>query len=169
MFFRDDRGSPNERVAHTTDLSDTPVYWQGSNTDFGLELQTMANYKKSTTPDLLRIFAKAAAEQGEALLNADPKRANSRYRTMTKTYSELESRGPAAQKEILSLFEHPDGYVRLNAAAYSLDFDPPGAIRVLEVIRKMESRLLGFTAGMIVEEWNKKQAVQDLNRRKTEP
>src|ERR1700722_16055624 len=69
------------------------VYWQGSDPDFGLELQTMANYKKSTTPDLLRIFAKAAAEQGEALFNADPKRADSRYRTMMKTYSELKSRG----------------------------------------------------------------------------
>jgi hypothetical protein len=121
----------------------------------------MANYKKSTTPDLLRIFAKTAAEQGEALFNADPKRANSRYRTMMKTYSELKSRGPAAQKEVLSLFEHPDGYVRLNAAAYSLDFDPPGALRVLEVIDKMESGLLGFTAGMAVKEWNKKHAVQD--------
>jgi Domain of unknown function (DUF2019) len=148
-------------VAHTTDLSDTSVYWQGSNADFGLELQTMANYKKSTTPDLLRIFAKAAAEQGEALRAADPKRANSRYRTMEKVYAELTARGPEAQRIILSLFEHPDGYVRLNAAAYSLDFDPPGALRVLEVVDKMESGLLGFTAGMVVKEWNKKHAVQD--------
>ena len=120
----------------------------------------MANYKKSTTPDFLKIFAKAAAEQGEALRNADPKRANSRYRTMTKTYLELKSRGPAAQKEVLSLFDHADGYVRLNAAAYSLDFDPRGALRVLEVIDKMETGLLGFTAGMAVKEWNKKHSAK---------
>jgi len=148
-------------LAHSTDLSNTPVYWQGSNAGFGLELQTMPNYKKSTTPDLLRIFAKAAAEQGEATRSADAKKANARNRTMEKTYNELKSRGPAAQREVLSLFDHSDGYVRLNAAAYSLDFDPPGALRVLEVIDKMESGLLGFTAGMVVKEWNKKHAVQD--------
>jgi Domain of unknown function (DUF2019) len=120
----------------------------------------MPNYKKTSTMDLLTIFAKAAAEQGEALRAADPKKANSRYRTMEKTYSELESRGPQAQKEVLSLFQNPDGYVRLNAAAYSLDFDPGSAVRVLQIIRKMETGLLGFTAGKIVEEWSKKQAAR---------
>jgi hypothetical protein len=79
---------------------------------------------------------------------------------MEKTYSELESRGPQAQKEVLSLFQNPDGYVRLNAAAYSLDFDPGSAVRVLQIIRKMETGLLGFTAGKIVEEWSKKQAAR---------
>ena len=110
--------------------------------------------------DLVRIFARAAAEQGEALRAADPKKANSRYRTMKKTYSELKSRGPEAQKQVLSLFEHPEGYVRLNAAAHSLDFDTTGALRVLQIIRKMETGLLGFTAGMIVQERNKKQAAK---------
>jgi hypothetical protein len=120
----------------------------------------MPNYKKTSTSDLVQIFAKAAAQQGEALRAADPKKANSRYRTMEKTYLELKSRGPAAQREVLSLFEHPDGYVRLNAAAYSLEFDPPSALRVLQILDKMESRLLGFTAGMIVKEWTKKQAAK---------
>jgi hypothetical protein len=79
---------------------------------------------------------------------------------MQKTYSELESRGLEAQKQVLTLFEHPEGYVRLNAAAYSLDFDPSGALRVLQIIRKMESGLLGFTAGAIVEERRKKQSTK---------
>jgi hypothetical protein len=39
----------------------------------------------------------------------------------------------------------------LNATAYSLDFDPAGAVRVLQMIRKMETGLLGFTAVKIVE------------------
>jgi|SRR5579864_4382607 len=120
----------------------------------------MANYKKSPTSELTRIFAKAAAEQGEALRAGDAKRANSRYRTMKKTYLELQSRGPTAQREVLALLEHPNGYVRLNAAAHSLEFDPASALRALQVIDKMESGLLGFTAGMIVEEWNKKQAAR---------
>lgn len=118
----------------------------------------MPNYKKTSTTDLLKIFAKAAAEQGEALRAADPKKANSKHRTMEKTYLELKSRGPAAQEEVFSLFEHPDGYVRLNAAAHSLEFDAPRALRVLQVIDKMESGLLGFTAGMAVKYWHKKHA-----------
>jgi hypothetical protein len=120
----------------------------------------MANYKKTSTTDLVQIFAKAAAEQGEALRAADPKKANSRYRTMEKTYLELKSRGPSAQREVLSLLGEPDGYVRLNAAAYSLEFDPSSSLRVLQVIDKMESGLLGFTAGMIVKEWTKKRAAK---------
>ena len=36
------------------------------------------NYKKGSTTELLNIFAKAAAEQGEALRAADPKKANRR-------------------------------------------------------------------------------------------
>jgi hypothetical protein len=120
----------------------------------------MPNYKKASTTDLIKLFAKAAAEQGEALRAGDPKKANSRYRTMKKTYLELKSRNPEALREIFSLFEHPDGYVRLNAAAHSLKFDPPSALRVLQILDKMESGLLGFTAGMIVKEWNKKQTAK---------
>jgi hypothetical protein len=122
----------------------------------------MANYKKSPTDELVNVFAKAAAEQGEATRGADAKKANSRNRTMGKTYAELKSRGPEAQGEVLSLFDHPDGYVRLNAAAYSLDFDPPKALRVLEIINKMETGLLGFTAGMIVKEWHKKHSTTSV-------
>ena len=118
----------------------------------------MPNYKKTSTGDLVTIFARAAVEQGEALRAAEPKKANSKYKTMKKIYAELKVRGPDAQREILTLFEHPEGYVRLNAAAHSLDFDPPAALRVIQIIRKMETGLLGFTAGMIVEERNKKQA-----------
>ncbi len=120
----------------------------------------MPNCKKPTTADLLKIFAKGAAEQGEALRAGDANRANSRYRTMKEIYSELESRGPVAQNEFSSLLEHPDGYVRLNAAAHSLEFDPPAALRALQVIDKMESGLLGFTAGMIVKQWHEKQAAK---------
>lgn len=120
----------------------------------------MAVYKNRTTKELVAMFSGAAAEQGKALRAADPKKANSRYRTMGKIYEVLTLRGPEAQREILSLFEHPDGYVRLNAAAYSLDFDPPGSLRVLQIIDKMESQLLGFTAGMIIKEWHKKQGAK---------
>ena len=118
----------------------------------------MSNYKKSSTDDLLSVFAKAAAEQGEALRDGNSKTANSRYRTMEKAYTELKARCPLAQRAVLSLYGHPDGYVRLNAAAYSLEFDPPSALRVLRIIDKMETGLLGFTAGMIVKEWTKKHA-----------
>jgi hypothetical protein len=79
---------------------------------------------------------------------------------MNKLYLELKSRGPDAQRQVLSLFEHPDGYVRLNAAAYTLEFDPPSALRVLQVIDKMENGLLGFTAGMALKEWAKKDAAK---------
>jgi hypothetical protein len=109
----------------------------------------MPNYKKTPTSDLVKIFARASAEQGEALRAGEAKKANTKYKTMKKIYSELKSRGPDAQREILTLFEHPEGYVRLNAVAHSLDFDPTGALRVLQIIRKMETGLLGFTAGMI--------------------
>jgi hypothetical protein len=118
----------------------------------------MPNYKKTSTADLLKIFAAAAAEQGEALRAADPKKANSRHRTVKKTYLVLESRGREAQREMFSLFEHPDGYVRLNAAAHSLEFDAPSALRVLQVIDKMETGLLGFTASMAIQYWHKKHA-----------
>jgi hypothetical protein len=122
----------------------------------------MPNYKKAATTNLLKLFAKAAAEQGEALRIGDPKKANSKYGTMKKTYLELKARGPEAQREICTLFEHPDGYVRLNAAAHSLEFDAPRALRVLQILDKMASGLLGFTAAMIVKEWTKKQNAKAL-------
>ena len=120
----------------------------------------MPNYKKASNENLVKIFAKAAAEQGEALRSADPRKANSRYRTMKKTYQELKARGPEAQGQVLSLLDDSDGYVRLNAAAYLLEFDAPKALRALQIIDKMESGLLGFTAGMAIKEWTKKHAAK---------
>ena len=75
---------------------------------------------------------------------------------MEKVYQQLKSCGSEHQRELSSLFDHKEGYVRLNAAAYLLEFDTPGALRVLQIIGEMESELLGFTAGMILKEWAKK-------------
>jgi HEAT repeat protein len=110
-------------------------------------------YKKLATKDLIQTFARSAAERGLALRAANPDRANARYKTMTELYHELCSRGMEAQRELLSLLESQDGYVRLSAATYALEFDAPAAVPVLQKIDEEERNLLGFTAGMVLKQW----------------
>jgi HEAT repeat protein len=110
-------------------------------------------YTKCTTEDLVSAFANAAYERGQALLAADPRKANARSKTMAKIYVEIKERGSNALRPLLSLLNHNDAFVRLWAAVYALEFDPRPAVPVLENIFEKETGLLRFISRKTLETW----------------
>jgi hypothetical protein len=111
------------------------------------------NVGKQPTQDLIRVFAEAAREQGEALRAADPKKANRRTKLIHKTFAELKERSPEAWQEFLFLLRHPEPYVRYFAATYALRSNPSGAIPVLEQLERQERGILAFRAALALKQW----------------
>ncbi len=106
-----------------------------------------------TTEKLAADLASLAKERGDALRASDPKRANRKFHRMARIYHEISNRGIAAKRQLLSLLDNEDPYVRLSAATYTLEFDAQRAVPVLEEIQQKESGTLGFTAGMVLKQW----------------
>jgi hypothetical protein len=112
-------------------------------------------YGKRPTEDLVSAFASAASERGEFLASSDPKRANAKFDQMAKLYGELRRRGLTAQRQLLPLLKSLDANVRLQAAAYALDFEPSEGEKALKGIVESETGLLQLTAEMTLEQWRK--------------
>jgi HEAT repeat protein len=106
-----------------------------------------------TTEKLAAELALLAKERGDALRAGDPKRANSKFHRMARIYREISNRGAAAQRQLLALLDKEDPYVRLSVATYALEFDAKRAVPVLEEIDEKESGTLGFTASMVLKQW----------------
>jgi Domain of unknown function (DUF2019) len=85
----------------------------------------------TSSTDLVKLFAEAAAVSGRALEDANPRLANKHADIKRNIYRELQSRGTEAQKLILSLLTHADPFVRCAVAVRALEFAPQVAEPIL--------------------------------------
>lgn len=106
-----------------------------------------------STQELVETFAKAAKEQGEALRECNPKKANRRTELIHKTFAGMKERGPEAWQQFLLLLSHPEPYVRYFAAIYALRPNPGLAMPVLERLDQEERGILAFRAGLALKQW----------------
>lgn len=111
------------------------------------------NLERKSNEELVEAFAKAAKEQGEALDECNPKKANRRTKLISKTFAAMKQRGSEAWQQFLFLLNHPEPYVRYFAATYALRSNPNLALPILERLDREEWGLLAFRAGLALKQW----------------
>jgi hypothetical protein len=84
--------------------------------------------------ELVESFAGLCIEQDEALLDNDTRKFNRLFAKVEKVEEELKSRTPDQRGALMSLYEHPNAQVRLNAAKATLATAPAEARKQLEAI-----------------------------------
>ena len=104
---------------------------------------------------LVEQYSAAAAAHGRATLTADDVEANRASDQIARIYSELRARGLAAQRALLRLLTDADASVRLWAGAHALEFSSVDGESVLLEIVEQERGLIGFTARMTLQQWQK--------------
>jgi hypothetical protein len=104
--------------------------------------------KNKSPEELIQLFASYCIEQDNALLKDQIARFNQLYNKMAATAAELKSRVPDARVRLVSLFDHPNTQVRLQAARMSLAVAPKEARDVIEVIAKSKVMPQAGDAGM---------------------
>ena len=114
-------------------------------------------HKQCTAEELLEMLATRAVIRGEALDNANPRKANVQFDIMVKLSCELLRRGVSEHPKILSMLENKNPYVQKWAAFLAFEIDPLRAERVLEEISRNYPRdlNLGFSAQFTLELWRK--------------
>ncbi len=102
--------------------------------------------------DLVQLFASCCIEQDDALFKDQIGRFNQLYDKMAAAAAQLRSRVPDARVILMSLFNHPNTQVRLQAARVSLAVALTEARSVIEAIAKSKIMLQAGDAGMTL--WN---------------
>jgi hypothetical protein len=69
-----------------------------------------------TTAELVQRFTELAAQHGDAIYHCETARANRIYPKIQAVADELKFRQGDQRAELLRLYDHPDIFVRLNAA-----------------------------------------------------
>lgn len=88
--------------------------------------------RKADVFTLVRLYADAAAGHGKATESGNHRTANRAHDALAKVHRELRSRGRDGEAGIQALMADQDSWVRLWAAAHSLEFAPAAAERVLD-------------------------------------
>lgn len=101
-----------------------------------------------TTDELIERFAEIGVAQDKAELMGERSKFNQLYRQMNLTEKELRTRGHAARLALLTLYDHPNMQVRLNAAKRTLAVAPDAARRAIEAISRSGCYPQAGDAGM---------------------
>ena len=105
-----------------------------------------------TSEQLVELFAAIGEKQFDAILYDELTKYNKLFEQKTAIMVELKSR-PGDQRNLLvSLFDHDNIQVRLNAAKATLAVAPQAARQMLETIFKTNKGPQGGDAGMCL--WN---------------
>jgi hypothetical protein len=110
--------------------------------------------KKLSPQSLIELFAQESAAREVVLLAGDPKGANRHFDKMADAYRELRSRGPEAQRLLLSLFDHSDSRVRADAAMYALEFAPTIAEPMLKSMEHLRGNV-GASVYLVLDKWKR--------------
>ena len=109
----------------------------------------MKNYS-----DLISYYEKISEQWGEYTANGgNASKANRLYKKIRAIEPQIKETEDGKQR-LLSFLDHPNGYVRLNAAVALLDTFPCQAEKCLENLAK-ERENLGFISEITLEEWKK--------------
>ena len=90
------------------------------------------NLARLSIDDLIQRYVQIGLEQYEALLDLDTRRFNRLFDRMIEVEQELGVRGRDARLQLLTLYEHPNAQVRLNAFKETLAVAPKQARKALE-------------------------------------
>ena len=84
------------------------------------------------------------------MLNDDTRRFNRLCDKIVGIEQELRSRPGDGRRALLTLHDHPNDQVRLNAAGATLAIEPEASRRVLEGIRRVGFGIQSLSAGVLV-------------------
>jgi hypothetical protein len=107
--------------------------------------------KMTDIQKLLSKFSNAAIRHHEYSLS-NSAAANRAAREMAIAYRELTKLGPQAREKLLELIESDDPRISINAACYSLKFNPEKSLAALETLKKQPGTI-GFEAEQAIMRW----------------
>jgi hypothetical protein len=109
---------------------------------------TGAHLKAMTVAQLVENFADLGVKQNKALLWDNLSEFSSLYWKIEAIEEELKGRPADQRRALLTLFDHPDLQVRLNAAKATLAVAPDQARAMLEHIKERHQGPQAGDAGM---------------------
>jgi hypothetical protein len=98
-------------------------------------------------------YIAAAVEHGRCTESGDYKRGNAAFDRMKVALTELRGRADKGESILMELLNHPNGWVRLDAAADLLPLRAELATTILENLASGPQSQLEFMAKMILREW----------------
>jgi hypothetical protein len=112
------------------------------------------NLKDMSVKQLVDRFAEIGIGEAKALLYDDFDKFAELFSDMEAVGAELARRGPAAELELLSLYNHPNVQVQLKAAIYTAVEAPVAARSKVEAIASSKDFPQAGDAGMTLRSWN---------------
>lgn len=103
-----------------------------------------------SSAELAKLYTVVGIAQDDALLNDDTKRFNRLCDKIVAIEQELRSRPGDGRRAFLTLHDHPNDQVRLNAAGATLAIAPEASRRVLDGIRRVGFGIQSLSAAMLV-------------------
>lgn len=103
-----------------------------------------------TSDELVRMFIDVGIAQGDALLRDEVAKYNRLFDKNTAIVAELKARPGDHRRMLLSLFDHNNVQVRMNAAKVTLALAPEAARQLLETIATNSKGPQGGHAGMCI-------------------
>ena len=94
-----------------------------------------------------------AAEHGRCTESGDYKRGNAAFDRMKAALAELRGRADRGESILMELLNHPNGWVRLDAATDLLPLRAELASTILENLASGPQSQLEFMAKMVLREW----------------
>jgi uncharacterized protein DUF2019 len=94
-----------------------------------------------------------AAEHGRCTESGDYKRGNAAFDRMIAALAELRERADRGESILIELLNHPNGWVRLEAATHLLPLRAELASTILENLASGPQSQLEFIAKMVLQEW----------------
>jgi hypothetical protein len=107
-----------------------------------------AKLKDMTVKQLVERFATIGVEQDQAILRGQHARFNRLFDEMMAIQDELKTRADDQRRELLSLYNHPNAQVRLNAAKVTLAVAPEPARKALQALADSREYPQAGDAGM---------------------
>jgi Domain of unknown function (DUF2019) len=100
-----------------------------------------------------RCYIAAAAEHGRCTESGDYKKGNAAFDRMIAALAELRERADRGESVLIELLDHPNGWVRLDAAIHLLPLRAELASKILESLASGPRSEVEFEARMILREW----------------
>jgi hypothetical protein len=104
-----------------------------------------------TVDQLIQRFTVIGIEQDQALLRGQHARFNRLFDEMVAIEDELKTRAGDQRRELLSLYNHANAQVRLNAVKATLAITPEFARRKLQVLADSREYPQAGDAGMTID------------------
>ena len=98
-------------------------------------------------------YVAEAAEHGRCTESGDYKRGNVAYDRMIAALAQLRGRADRGESVLMELLNHPNGWVRLDAATHLLPLRAELASKVLEELASGPQSQVEFDAVMVLREW----------------